>query len=84
MSTLLMLGCDYEEFEPQTYKGVYLYDDEELDRFNSGDILKDIESACIKYKGRGINFSSSIDNYLMDAKIDNKKVWKLYEKLGIQ
>lgn len=84
----LFIACDYEELKPETYNGIKVYNfdgtNDIIDKFNSKNILKDIESIFKKYSDCSITFSSSIDNYYMDNnKISNEDVWELYKKLGI-
>ena len=65
-----MIVVDYEEYYPETYKGVYLYSKEkELFRSNIGKVKKDYKNvldwARKNVKGTIYN-SSSFDNYYMD------------------
>ena len=75
----IMIGVDYEEFKPKTYKGVIIYDKGKvLHRFNTGNFNKDYEQAVKKAQrlviekgqhfGKNIFNSSSIDHYQMDKK----------------
>lgn len=65
-----MIVADYEEYFPETYKGVYLYSNgKELFRSNIGKIKKDYTNVldwARKNVSGTIYNSSTIDNYFMD------------------
>ena len=84
---MLIIFCDYEEFEPETYKGIdvntFTGNSNQIDKFSSGNFLKDLDDSLSKYKEHKIIFSSSIDNYLMDTNINHDDLKNLYKKHGI-
>ena len=67
----MMITIDYEEFKPETYKGVYVYRDNKIKSY-TGDPIKDMEVILDKfsnhYPNESIFFSSRVDNFLSDSK----------------
>lgn len=67
--TLTMIGVDYEEFKPETYNGVIVYEDKVLKCFKSecfeDDLARAIEFA--EDRGNSVAHSSSLDNYISDS-----------------
>jgi hypothetical protein len=61
---------DFEEFKPETYKGVYVLDVYDMrHNWTTGDIIKDFEYA-VNYAvntGNDTVYSSSVDDFLMDS-----------------
>lgn len=65
---ILMIGVDYEEFKPETYKGVFIFADEVIKVYNSGDFRKDFRDARVfaNRRGKKVIYSSTIDNFITD------------------
>ncbi|SHK41812.1 hypothetical protein [Desulforamulus aeronauticus] len=69
-----ILACDYEEFEPATYNGVYMLEFDENNesrevlRINTGNFMEDYNQ-IIKQFDQGFTISSSIVNFMVDFKI---------------
>jgi hypothetical protein len=73
-----IMWVDYEEFKPETYKGVYLTNLPDRPKFESytGNFEADFNacsSEAAKYAERFM-YSSSVDNWFMDQ----KEEWKKY------
>ena len=71
-----MIVIDYEEFEPETYKGVYVHGDNKIKSY-TGNPIKDMEIVLDKYSNHYPNesvfFSSRVDNFLSDSQKYNYK-----------
>ena len=64
-----MIGIEYTEFKPGTYKSVWLYSEgKKIKEFKSGDPVIDFAYAVSYAQGKNINYSSTIDNFLSDHK----------------
>jgi hypothetical protein len=73
------IRVDYEEFEPDTYKGVVLtHGDTEVLRINTGDFKADLATMDTQYlmitEGENVFTSSSVDNYSMDSTVTIEEV----------
>lgn len=68
----MMLTVDYQEFEPETYKGFYVYGSSPETRVYSGNPMQDYKKilSILDAKKLTVILSSQIDNYLMDSKDD--------------
>lgn len=69
----MILKVDYDEFEPETYRGVILTKDgEEVHRVNGGDFTEDYVGMIqwIKENAEQTHISkgSSVDHFIMDKK----------------
>jgi hypothetical protein len=67
-----MIVADYEEYYPETYKGVVLYNKgKELFRSYTGNFKRDYD-IVVKYARKNVKGviynSSTIDNWFMDSK----------------
>lgn len=76
---LIMLGVDYEDRKPETYKGVIVYSDKILGRFDSGDYDADMENA--KTLAFSINDnvydSSSVDDFISEANLSGANLTRV-------
>jgi len=67
-----MICVDYEEFKPETYAGVYVFDNgNQLYKSNTGNPIKDMDNVLKKLRkhhpGECIPFSSSATDFLSDG-----------------
>ena len=63
MSDIIMIGIDYEEFEPDTYKSTFVYyGPKNKKEFASGDVVKDFHEA--------LEFAKTGDGFDKDHKIN--------------
>lgn len=72
-----IFGVDYEEFNPQTYKGCFVTIHEEGKpdgRFDSniGDVTEDMKALHLKVNQEGVEekdmfYASSVDNFAQDS-----------------
>lgn len=70
----IYISCEYNEKHLESYKGieVYLLSNKKLDLIeviHTGNMNDDFSQVTEKYKGQTIFRSSSIDNYIMDSRI---------------
>lgn len=67
-SEIIMIGVDYDEPNPGTYRGVMVYGDNISERFESGDYNADLGKAWDLAHSLSdvVMISSSLDNYLSD------------------
>lgn len=68
---MAMIAVDYDEFDPDTYRGIEVYDNgkEVVASFESGDFIEDLDDALF-YARQNFDFlsvSSSFGNFFMDA-----------------
>jgi hypothetical protein len=80
MSDIIMLGIEYEEFEPDTYAGVYIYLSQGNKQIiNTGNVVKDFYDALSVAKSlpeykedTEINlYNESLGNIVYSSTIDN-------------
>jgi hypothetical protein len=66
------ISVDYDEFKPETYRGVNVEFKDKKKVFNTGDFLADLKSGLDYVRSLHVPISilSSIDNYVMDSKVD--------------
>lgn len=66
-----IIGIDYDEFHPGTYRAVELSEARDLwaapARFSTGDPVADYRAALEAAGGGPISASSSVDNFISDA-----------------
>lgn len=89
--TNLIVKVDYEEFQPDTYKGIEVldYKNNEVMKINTGkfnfdwEIIGDFIKAFIKENPTvEINVSSSVDNYIADSSEVKTKKEKTSEQVN--
>jgi hypothetical protein len=62
-----VIGINYDEFKPGSYKSTYLHVDEKRMIFNTGDPVEDFKSAILFGRTRGVVlYSSSVDHFIVD------------------
>jgi hypothetical protein len=70
---MIIVGIDYEEYKPETYKGVFLNEaDGTTYRWMTDDSVKDYAAAMEFARGKGwdaIMHFSSVDHFVMDGGI---------------
>lgn len=80
----MMISIDYEEFKPETYKGVYVFGAKPEIKSYTGNPVKDMDNVIKilneKLSGQSISVSSSVDHFLMDDK--SQKYTNKYNKNG--
>jgi len=66
---IILIYVDYEEYQPETYNGVYLHAETEIKRYNTGNFFEDLESAkaFAKQNSHSVLFSSSVDHFKSDT-----------------
>lgn len=72
MTNKYFLTVDYDEFEPETYKGVCIctIDNKELKRVYTGNFIEDIKSIIEQNECYyPLLTMSDLDNYIMDYEI---------------
>jgi hypothetical protein len=69
---IALIGVDYEEYKPETYKGVYVTIDGTEKKFPGKNFDEDVIKAqnwiTMNYSDRAIFHSSSVDNFKSDRK----------------
>lgn len=61
------VSVDYDEFHPETYRGILIDWEGKQTRIFSGDFVKDYNHVQLEYIP--FNFSSSLNNFINDAKL---------------
>jgi len=64
---LPFVSVDYDEFHPETYRGILIDWEGKQTRVFSGDFVKDYNRVQFEYIP--FNFSSSLNNFINDAKL---------------
>lgn len=66
-----LIGVDYDEFVPDSYRGVYVIEGNEVISFNNGDFIADLKTALDAFDdGSQILLFSSVFDYAMDSNSD--------------
>jgi hypothetical protein len=98
MGNLLIIHVDYEDFKPETYKGVYVttYDGQKLFHINTGDFVIDYnivnDLLRLHYLKKNPNIevfcSSDVDEYILDkygiAEISTSKLEQENEDFDLE
>jgi hypothetical protein len=83
----MMIVIDYEEFKPETYKGIYVHGDDKIKSY-TGDPIIDMETVLDKYSNHYPNesvfFSSRVDDFISDSKKYSYKRDKFEQVIGLE
>lgn len=61
-----LIGVDYDEHKPGSYRGLIVFRREQRSIVSTGDMRGDMESVLTEFTGKRIGYLSSIDHFATD------------------